>query len=500
MAALLPRGAGRSFYQVSNGHTLVSSLPTTPVEDISTLALPSPAIDRKVSSDSKSSTNTVQRHSYRGQNENDPFVESPRSYSSHRLSPEHLSLRKSSNKLSRDTSWSTVIREVSDGSSLPALCSTAFNAEDLDLDAEDKREYDEQSFPSTIYTSTVNRLPVSGEVLSQHQQSMNAEPAVRRVTEQGNVEQRSCPIQPRPLRRWMSKLRRNHTTTKRETSSDAPGPTPDARPLSPIISTSHRRQRSSPSVNTSFFSVIRTTPSGGPDHSSRSMVRRNGASPYRRSLARSSENSNRPVRVSEDNRSVRMSPFYDEAVWKRAAQRRRILEELISSEESYIADMKILVNVSPTPLYDPGGGSGVNRADPEQVYLALLDSVPALSCQTRNSIHRNVIEILALHEELLGELHRAIPQSEINQDQTLWRPPAQSRRRSQINQPSSSRGTKGRGNARRKVRRSNDADGTNAAASIELIAEPAVAGEVAQVFTRLVSTISALQALADQYR
>ena len=134
------------------------------------------------------------------------------------------------------------------------------------------------------------------------------------------------------------------------------------------------------------------------------------------------------------------------------------------------------------------------------MYLALLDSVPALSRQTRNSIHRNVIEILALHEELLGELHRTIPQSEVNQEQTLWRPAAQSRRRSQINQPSSSRRTKGRENAWRKARRSNDADGTNAAAPIELIAEPVVAGEVAQIFTKLVPTISTLQAFAGQYR
>ena len=35
----------------------------------------------------------------------------------------------------------------------------------------------------------------------------------------------------------------------------------------------------------------------------------------------------------------------DEAAWDRAVQRRRTLEELISSEESYIADLKVLKNV-----------------------------------------------------------------------------------------------------------------------------------------------------------
>lgn len=36
----------------------------------------------------------------------------------------------------------------------------------------------------------------------------------------------------------------------------------------------------------------------------------------------------------------------DEAAWERALQRRRTLEELISSEESYISDLKVLVNVA----------------------------------------------------------------------------------------------------------------------------------------------------------
>ena len=35
----------------------------------------------------------------------------------------------------------------------------------------------------------------------------------------------------------------------------------------------------------------------------------------------------------------------DEAAWDRAVQRRRALEELVSSEESYIADLKVLINV-----------------------------------------------------------------------------------------------------------------------------------------------------------
>lgn len=39
------------------------------------------------------------------------------------------------------------------------------------------------------------------------------------------------------------------------------------------------------------------------------------------------------------------APTIDNAAWERALQRRRTLEELISSEEGYVSDLKVLVNV-----------------------------------------------------------------------------------------------------------------------------------------------------------
>ncbi|KAK8239174.1 hypothetical protein HDK77DRAFT_463100 [Phyllosticta capitalensis] len=103
-----------------------------------------------------------------------------------------------------------------------------------------------------------------------------------------------------------------------------------------------------------------------------------------------------------DARSARESayhsiiPVMDERAWERAKQRRRILEEIISSEEGYIGDLKVLSNI--------------------QVYLTVLASVPSVSPQTRMSIHRNVSQLVQLHEDLLGELHRIIPNSEYSQD------------------------------------------------------------------------------------
>ncbi|KAK7744163.1 hypothetical protein SLS53_003684 [Cytospora paraplurivora] len=83
----------------------------------------------------------------------------------------------------------------------------------------------------------------------------------------------------------------------------------------------------------------------------------------------------------------------DKATVERSLQRRRILEELISTEEGYIGDVRFLMNV----------------------YVTILVSLPTLPSGLRSSINRNLADIVELHEELLGELHRAVPDSEYTQ-------------------------------------------------------------------------------------
>ncbi len=47
--------------------------------------------------------------------------------------------------------------------------------------------------------------------------------------------------------------------------------------------------------------------------------------------------------------------------------------------------------------------------------MTILASLPTLQAGLRSSINRNLTEIVELHEELLGELHRAVPDSEYTQ-------------------------------------------------------------------------------------
>lgn len=45
----------------------------------------------------------------------------------------------------------------------------------------------------------------------------------------------------------------------------------------------------------------------------------------------------------------------------------------------------------------------------------ILTSIPAIPSQTRVSIQQNISQILQLHEDLLAELHQAVPQAEFTQ-------------------------------------------------------------------------------------
>lgn len=79
------------------------------------------------------------------------------------------------------------------------------------------------------------------------------------------------------------------------------------------------------------------------------------------------------------------SSSMDEAAFRRGLKRRQILGELITTEESYIADLKALI----------------------YLYSTLLASTLTVSSQMRASILRNVHDLLHTHERLLERLHQA---------------------------------------------------------------------------------------------
>ncbi|KAF4993745.1 hypothetical protein FGRMN_6272 [Fusarium graminum] len=108
---------------------------------------------------------------------------------------------------------------------------------------------------------------------------------------------------------------------------------------------------------------------------------------------RSSRASLSAPRFSEDSVPLEKVKM-DGAAMHRSLRRRQILEELIRTEESYIGDIRFLIHT----------------------YINMLAALPTLPERLRSSINHNLDQILQLHEEILGELHRAVPYSEYSQE------------------------------------------------------------------------------------
>ncbi|KXX74960.1 T-lymphoma invasion and metastasis-inducing protein 1 [Madurella mycetomatis] len=125
---------------------------------------------------------------------------------------------------------------------------------------------------------------------------------------------------------------------------------------------------------------------------------------------RSSRASVRGPHMSQDSFLLDRQITTDPAVTERSLQRRRILEELIDTEESYIGDLRFLMNV----------------------YVTILASLPNTPPGLRSSVNRNLNDIVELHEEILGELRRVVPRLEYTRldtplEQAEYKPPTSGR-------------------------------------------------------------------------
>ncbi|KAI1661329.1 Dbl homology domain-containing protein [Daldinia decipiens] len=169
---------------------------------------------------------------------------------------------------------------------------------------------------------------------------------------------------------------------------------------------------------------------------------------------RSSRGSTSGPRFSEDSTCLERTVSNDPGVTERLLQRRRILEEIINTEESYIGDVKFLMNV----------------------YVTILASLPSPHMGLRSSINRNLTDIVELHEEILGELHRVVPNSEYTQPEHIPVTP----------KPTSSKSH----NRWRSLDSTSEDDGGSSSwfqGIPSVVAEPAIAAEVAHVFGKRIN-------------
>ena len=88
----------------------------------------------------------------------------------------------------------------------------------------------------------------------------------------------------------------------------------------------------------------------------------------------------------------------ERSAWERAVQRRQVLEELVSSEQSHVDDLKVLLHVSHPYSSGPKIKVLTQRC---QVYLTIMISGSKAAQAAQPEISRNVEEMLRLHEDIL---------------------------------------------------------------------------------------------------
>jgi hypothetical protein len=170
---------------------------------------------------------------------------------------------------------------------------------------------------------------------------------------ESHEQQNQAPLtmvnQPRPFRRWLSTLRRRHIYRRKEyafetsqLSFDADSRDSDVLLLSSCYQGSQQRNSESRSSSMGCITVVK---SASMTVASTSIAPRsdNGFRAQGRIANRSSHYSD--ARRSLDSHRGPLGPIVDENAWLRSLQRRKIVEELIASEEGYIADLKVLINV-----------------------------------------------------------------------------------------------------------------------------------------------------------
>lgn len=146
-----------------------------------------------------------------------------------------------------------------------------------------------------------------------------------------------------PFRRWMSTLRRRHLhrCKKQDLSFVGGEEVLTLQPPQRTAEGSGRRISESMTSSMGFVTAIKTTTL---TNTSTSIAPTSEKGLHSRALL-GNRSSHADSRRSTDSHRGGHWPIIDESAWLRSLQRRKVVEELIASEESYIADLKVLINV-----------------------------------------------------------------------------------------------------------------------------------------------------------
>ncbi|KAH0542149.1 hypothetical protein FGG08_003449 [Glutinoglossum americanum] len=255
-------------------------------------------------------------------------------------------VRKLSAHVSRKSSWGTNIPPPLKPGGPHSLEREAGELEDIDLDA--------------------GLEPPQLETGADSQVELEDGPAPSSAPRQTNTYSEKENNSRQPFYRWIETLKRKKIRHRTSIPGLHKGKAYDDLDSSSAYE-SHRHTKSSSYSSMGFVSAVKTASISLASFTGPSASRKTRQSAQQRSGTRSSRFSDNEARLSIDSSGM-PAAVIDEGTRERAIKRRRILEELLSTEESYIADLKILINLHEElfcELYQVISGSSRNHMRPE---------------------------------------------------------------------------------------------------------------------------------------
>ena len=387
---------------------------------------------------------------------------------------------KLSGRVSHKSSWGNDIPlpPQHGGLSIPNGSTDAL--EDTDLHANDDTSHllDDKTSDQKPDGSTTPKLSFANDI----------ENIITEVLPQRHPSARASTYKSHPFRRWMSTIHRKSLHRPRTLLEREERWSPDDFDEDPakgtvlLQSPTHRRHKKSSSwASSGFLTAVKSASMSLATLSVAPNSRKARGSTIMRSSNRSSRLSHSFGRPSVDEVSISL-PLIDEASRERAIKRRRTLEELVSTEESYVSDLKVLVNVRSHKTISQILAEALNG---QKIYFTLLATFTTTSHGKLTHIHDNITEILVLHENLLGRLREVVSTPSLSSNPrnvaSSLAVPMHTRRHS-INAPLPARSR----NPEFNVRRSFDTTKNRSSIDVKLVSEPEEAAKVASVFEQMV--------------
>ena len=245
--------------------------------------------------------------------------------------------RKASFQASRKSSWGTDVQAGPRSRQTSGL-------EHLDVNA---ASGETDSFPIRITHGGFNQGSRRGLTFETHAEEDLHINGLKPLSCNDEKESKSIITDTKPhvFSKWMRTLRRKdpeHKSMERWSLDESDEAKNSELPSPASIGKKHKK---SSSTSSGFVTAVKSASTSLAALSAAPKSRKAGGSDLMRSSKRSSRLSHITDRASLES-GVESVQLRDEAAWDRAIQRRRALEELVNSEESYIADLKVLLNVS----------------------------------------------------------------------------------------------------------------------------------------------------------